>query len=106
MSLDGPNVPPNPLDPQESLEVQPHSAEIEDVHPASTPQDEGSATTKAEKFERHPYENGLISEGPPAKKARWESAQEARPPGARGRRKGEAPIISEYYYRLFSFCVD
>jgi len=96
MAQDDQNVPPNPLDPEEHLRIQPPAAETVDVHPAATPQDEDSAVTKAEKLERHPYENGLLGEEPPAKKVRLEAAHEADPPD---RQKGIAPIKAEYCYR-------
>jgi len=98
MPLDAQDVPPNPLEPQEPLKIQPQAAEIKNTHPAPTPQDEDSATTKAEKIERHPYENGLLGDEPPAKRVRLEGATEAAPPAANDRRKGIAPIKAEYSY--------
>lgn len=100
MAQDDQNVPPNPLDPEEHLKIQPSTAETPDLHPAVTPRDEDSAVTKAEKLERHPYENGLLGEEPPAKKVRSEAAHEARP---RDRQKGIAPIKAEYCYRICGF---
>ena len=96
MSFDAKDVLLNPLDPQEDLKVQPPTAETEIAHPATAPQDEDSATTKAEKIERHPYENGLRSDEPPTKKVKMETPTEATPPTTNDRRKGIAPIKAEY----------
>ena len=97
-------VPLNPLDPEKPL--KPSSAEVgeETPHPAQPLYAEDSATTKAEKIERHGLMNGDRSDGgvdeSPAKRVKLDiesdgGSIERHEPTPSERQKGVAPIKAE-----------
>lgn len=97
-------MPPNPLDPEEPLKST--SAEVgeETPHPAQPLYAEDSATTKAEKIERHGLTDGDRSDGAveesPAKRIKLDDESdggtiETHKPTPSERQKGVAPIKTE-----------
>ncbi|KAA6414750.1 MAG: tRNA-dihydrouridine synthase 3 [Lasallia pustulata] len=98
-------MPPNPLDPQESLKPTPAAVGAEIPHPAQPLYAEDSATTKAEKGERHGLmkcdgSDGSVEESP-AKRIKLEAEGHEGRVGTHGptpseRQKGVAPIKAEF----------
>ena len=95
----GGGKPPNPLEPAVTL-VGPQDSSVasldeERAHPQDVPMVGDSATTKAEKYERHGIED-IVAESP-SKKRRLENRQEdwLLSPTKSERQKGVAPIKPE-----------
>ena len=97
-------MPPNPLDPENPLKPTPAEVGEELPHPAQPLYAEDSATTKAEKIERHGLVNGDRSdagvEESPAKRIKLDIGGDAGRVETQGplpseRQKGVAPIKAE-----------
>ena len=101
-------MPPNPLHPEKSLKPTPAAVGEEIPHPAQPLYAEDSATTKAEKLERHALMNRDGSEPAveadveesPAKRIKLELDRDQGRVGTHGptpseRQKGVAPIKAE-----------
>lgn len=93
-------MPPKPLDPEKPVKSTPAEVGEEVPHPPQPVYAEDSATTKAEKVERHELMNGDRSEGgveeSPAKRIKLEFEGDGgrlETPGERQR--GVAPIKAE-----------
>lgn len=86
----------NPIDPEIKLQPNPEIQPVESVvHPQKIIEDEDSAVTKAEKFERHAATEDIAE--PPTKRARLDddSIQLDRGVTRSERQKGVAPIKAE-----------
>ena len=96
MEQDGGDQPPNPLEPDVKLK-EPSVSSLADktAHPQDLQMAEDSAVTKAEKYERHGFINGV--EESPSKRRKLDPSQEDEDvvPTKSERVKGVAPIKTE-----------
>ena len=91
---------PNPLEPAMELEQSAATSLEQVVHPQEFPMTEDSATTKAEKFERHGVADGIEESPSKRRKVDAEAKDELRGPTRSERQKGVAPVKAE------SECLD
>lgn len=83
------------VDPEEQLKAEPLILTNKDIHPASVPLEEDSATTKAEKLERRGRSIPQEDDEPSSKRVRLNVESEIKPPLTSERQKGVAPIKAE-----------
>ena len=95
MSLQDQDAPCIPLDPTAPLVPELPDPVIKNAYPASVPQDEDSAVTKAEKFERHAHDDRVHDGEPTPKRLKLIEEHDGEPPVPTGRQKGVAPIKAE-----------